>query len=335
MLENGVQPDILVLRTEHELNPEIRKKVAQFCNVDISSVIESRDVETIYEVPLKMKDEKLDLTTLKKLELPYNKELKLDPWIQFVDKLKHPKKEINVGLVGKYVELPDSYKSIMESFIHAGAINQCKVNLSTIHSEDIHEGNVTEKLKGMEGILVAPGFGQRGIEGKVVAAKYAREHNIPYLGICLGMQCAVIEFARNVLHYEGADSTEFNRRTPYPIIDLMEEQKNITEKGGTMRLGAYPCDLDKKTKAYKIYGKNQIQERHRHRYEFNNEFLKKFEQAGMIASGTNPDTDLVEIMEIPEHRWFVGVQFHPEYSSTVLNPHPLFVAFVKEICSGK
>lgn len=333
LLENGVQPDILVLRSERLLNPEIRKKVAQFCNVDINSVIESHDVETIYEVPLMMRDEGFDITTLNKLNLPINKEIDLRDWIQFVDKLKNPKKEINIGLIGKYVELPDSYKSIMESFIHAGAINECKVNLNTIHSEDLNSENVKEKLKNMQGIVVAPGFGQRGIEGKIVAANYARENNIPYLGICLGMQSAVIEYARNILDFKNADSTEFNRRTLYPVIDLMEEQKNVTEKGGTMRLGAYPCEIKKKTKAYEIYESKNIKERHRHRYEFNNNYLKDFEKAGMVFSGCNPETDLVEIMELPSHRWFVGVQFHPEYRSTVLNPHPLFVAFVKEICS--
>ena len=335
LLENGVQPDILVLRTERLLNPDIRKKVAQFCNVDMNSVIESHDVETIYEVPLMMRDEHLDVTALNKLNLPVSKDINLDKWIQFVEKLKNPKKEITVGLIGKYVELPDSYKSIMESFIHAGALNECKVNLETIHSEDLDSSNVEEKLKDLEGILVAPGFGQRGIEGKVIAANYARKNNIPYLGICLGMQSAVIEYARNVMNYKNADSTEFNRRTPYPVIDLMEEQKNVTAKGGTMRLGAYPCEIKKKTKAYKIYGTSEIHERHRHRYEFNNNFLKEFEKAGMVFSGCNPETDLVEIMEVPSHRWFVGVQFHPEYRSTVLNPHPLFVAFVKEICSGQ
>jgi len=333
LLENGVQPDVLVLRTELPLNVDIRKKVAQFCNVDLSSVVESRDVDTIYEVPLMMKDEKLDLTILHKLELEAREEPKLTRWHQFVNKLKNPKKEIRVGLVGKYVELPDSYKSIQESFVHAGAENQCKVNVVTLHSEDITEQNVEEKLSNLQGILIAPGFGQRGIEGKILAAKYAREHNIPFLGICLGMQCAVVEYARNVLGYKDADSTEFSRRTPYPVIDLMEEQKNITEKGGTMRLGSYPCDIKEGTRVSSIYKKQHIRERHRHRYEFNNKYLEDFEKTGMIASGCNPDTELVEIIELPEHRWFVGVQFHPEYSSTVLSPHPLFVAFVKEMCA--
>ena len=333
LLENGVQPDVLVLRTERVLNVDIRKKVAQFCNVDLDSVVESHDVETIYEVPLMMKEEKLDLTILNKLELPAREEPKLKKWHQFVNKLKNPKKEIRVGLIGKYIELPDSYKSIQESFIHAGAENQCKVNVVTIHSEDITPDNVEEKLKDLNGVLIAPGFGQRGIEGKVLAARYVRENNIPFLGVCLGMQCAVIEYARNVLGYKEADSTEFNRRTPYPVIDLMEEQKNITEKGGTMRLGSYPCDIKEHTRVYEVYKKKQIRERHRHRYEFNNTYLEAFEKAGMRASGCNPDTDLVEIIELAEHRWFVGVQFHPEYKSTVLNPHPLFAAFVKEMCS--
>ncbi len=332
MLENGVQPDVLVLRTEHPLNIDIRKKVALFCNVNIESVIESIDVSTIYEVPLLMKEEKLDITVLKKLNLPENEEPKLEKWRQFINKLKNPKKEITVGLIGKYIELPDSYKSIMESLIHAGSVNQCKVNVECIHSEKITDANVAEKLKEVQGIIVAPGFGQRGIEGKIIAAKYVRENNVPFLGICLGMQCAVIEFARNVLGLKDADSTEMSKTTTNPVIDLMEEQKGVTEKGGTMRLGAYPCDIKKGSKVFEVYNQEQIQERHRHRYEFNNAYLDKFEKAGMKPVGYNPDTGLVEIMEMPEHRWFIGVQFHPEYKSTVVNPHPLFVNFVKEIC---
>ncbi len=332
MLENGVQPDVLVLRTEHPLNTDIRKKVALFCNVNIESVIESIDVSTIYEVPLLMKEEKLDITVLKKLNLPENEEPKLEKWRQFINKLKNPKKEITVGLIGKYIELPDSYKSIMESLIHAGSVNQCKVNVECIHSEKITEENVADTFKEVQGIIVAPGFGQRGIEGKIIAAKYVRENNIPFLGICLGMQCAVIEFARNVLGLKDADSTEMSRTTPNPVIDLMEEQKGVTEKGGTMRLGAYPCDIKKGSKVFEVYNQEHIQERHRHRYEFNNVYLDKFEKAGMKPVGFNPDTELVEIMEMPEHRWFIGVQFHPEYKSTVVNPHPLFVNFVKEIC---
>ncbi|MBS3776524.1 MAG: CTP synthase [Bacteroidales bacterium] len=334
LLENGVQPDILVLRTELALNQDIRKKVALFCNVELGSVVESRDVETIYEVPLLMESEKLDLTVLNKLDLTTKTEPKLEQWKSFVNKLKNPKTAIKVGLVGKYVELPDSYKSIQESFVHAGAENQCKVDVVTVHSEDITSDNVDEKFQDLHGIIIAPGFGQRGIEGKIIAARYARENNLPFLGICLGMQCAVIEFARNVLGYKNADSTEFNRRTPYPVIDLMEEQKNITEKGGTMRLGSYPCDITKNSRVHKIYQTTHTKERHRHRYEFNNAYLKDFEKAGMMASGINPETNLVEIIEIPDYRWFVGVQFHPEYKSTVMHPHPLFVAFVKEMCSS-
>ncbi len=332
MLENGIQPDVLVLRTEHPLNIDIRKKVALFCNVDIQSVVQSIDVSTIYEVPLLMKEEKLDVTVLRKLALPENEEPKLAKWKQFIDKLKNPKKEITIGLVGKYIELPDSYKSIMESFVHAGSVNQCKVNVKCIHSEKIDETNVADKLKDLQGIVVAPGFGNRGIEGKITAVRYVRENNIPFLGICLGMQCAVIEFARNVLGLKDADSSEMSRTTKNPVIDLMEEQKGVTEKGGTMRLGAYPCTINKDSKVFNIYGNDKITERHRHRYEFNNDYLDRFEKAGMKPVGFNPDTGLVEIVEIPELRWFVGVQFHPEYKSTVVNPHPLFVNFVKEIC---
>ncbi len=335
MLENGIQPDILVLRTERPLNLDIKKKVALFCNVNIESVIQSLDVSTIYEVPLLMKDEKLDITVLKKLNLPENEEPKLEKWTEFVNKLKKPKKEVSIGLIGKYIELQDSYKSIMESLIHAGAVNECKVNIKCIHSEKINDHNVEEKLKGIDGVLVAPGFGQRGIEGKISAVNYVRKNNIPFLGICLGMQCAVIEFARNVLGFSDADSTEMSRTTTHPVIDLMEEQKGVTEKGGTMRLGAYPCEIKKNSKVYNIYGKSNIQERHRHRYEFNDKYLDDFENAGMKAVGHNPDTGLIEIVELPEHRWFVGVQFHPEYKSTVIDPHPLFVDFVREICTEK
>jgi len=332
MLENGIQPDVLVLRTEHPLNMDIRKKVALFCNVNIESVIQSIDVSTIYEVPLLMKEEKLDVTVLKKIGLPENEEPKLEKWKQFISRLKNPKKEITVGLIGKYVELPDSYKSIMESIIHAGSVNECKVHIKCLHSEKITTSNVAEQLKDIQGIIVAPGFGQRGIEGKITAVNYVRKNNIPFLGICLGMQCAVIEFARNELGLKDADSTEMSRTTKNPVIDLMEEQKGVTEKGGTMRLGAYPCDIDKKSKVFDIYGQEHIQERHRHRYEFNNDYYDKFKKAGMVPVGHNTDTGLVEIVEVPEHRWFIGVQFHPEYKSTVVNPHPLFVDFVKEIC---
>ncbi|NMD00758.1 MAG: CTP synthase [Bacteroidales bacterium] len=329
LLENGVQPDVLVLRTEKPLNNDIRKKVALFCNVEMEAVIESRDVKTIYEVPLLMHEERLDEIILKKLGLPALDEPDLSNWRNFVNRVKNPKETIDIALVGKYVELADAYKSIIESLIHAGAVNNVKANVHLIHSEVLTGENVEEKLKGMKGVIVAPGFGHRGIEGKIVAVKYARENNIPFLGICLGMQIAVIEFARNVLGFKEAHSTEMNRTTPYPVIDLMEQQKEITEKGGTMRLGAYTCDLVKGTKAYKIYNSNTISERHRHRYEFNNQYLKEFEKAGMQVAGINPDMNLVEIVEIPKHKWFIGVQFHPEYRSTVENPHPLFVDFIK------
>jgi CTP synthase len=329
LLEAGIQPEILVLRTEKNLTNDIKRKVALFCNVEEKAVIESVDVSTIYEVPLKMLEEQLDQTVLRKLELPISEEPPLTEWREFLKRLKNPKHSIRVGLVGKYVELPDAYKSISESFIHSGAMNECEVDVVYIHSEDITNENVNEKLKGLKGILVAPGFGSRGIEGKIITAKYARENNIPFFGICLGMQCAVIEFARNVLHLDGAHSTEFNHKTRYPVIDLMEEQKSVIDKGGTMRLGGYKCTIAKDSLAYKIYGKTDIIERHRHRYEFNDRFYDDFKNNGMVPSGTNPESNLVEIIEIPDHKWFIGVQFHPEYSSTVVNPHPLFVNFIK------
>ncbi len=329
LLENGIQPEILVLRTEHNLTQALRKKVALFCNVDIDAVIQSIDVQTIYEVPLLMMKEKLDVAVLRKLGLGEKNEPDLAPWKRFVNKVINPKQELNIALVGKYIELPDSYKSIIESFIHAGAVNDCKVNVVSVHSEKLEKENVESLLGGLNGILVAPGFGDRGIEGKILAAQYARENDIPYLGICLGMQCAVIEFARHVLQYEDAHSSEMMRNTPYPVIDLMEEQKGVTEKGGTMRLGAYPCRVKKSSHAYTAYQKTTISERHRHRFEFNNDYLPAFEKAGMVSTGVNPDTNLIEIMEIPSLKWFVGVQFHPEYSSTVMNPHPLFVNFIK------
>ncbi|MBN1186005.1 MAG: CTP synthase [Bacteroidales bacterium] len=328
LLETGIQPDILVLRTEKPLSKDLRKKVALFCNVEIDSVIQSIDVSTIYDVPLEMLREGLDVSAMKKLELTV-KPPKLNEWKQFVNRLKNPKHKTKIALVGKYVELKDSYKSILESIIHAGAVNECDVKVDCIHSESIDEENVIQKLKGYKGIIVAPGFGERGIEGKILAAKFARENNIPYFGICLGMQCAVIEFARNVLGFKDAHSTEIHRKTPYPVIDLMEEQKGVTEKGGTMRLGAYPCRLIDKSKVYSIYKEKKITERHRHRYEFNNDYLIDFEKKGMKAVGINPDTNLVEIVEIPDHKWFIGTQFHPEYRSTVIRPHPLFVDFIK------
>ncbi len=333
LLENGVQPDILVLRTEKELGHEIRRKVGQFCNVNIESVIQSIDVSTIYEVPLKMQEEKLDLVVLKKLNLEIKEEPNLAPWKDFLHKVKNAERTVKIGLVGKYTELPDAYKSIIESFIHAGAVNNCKVQIDMIHSETLEKQNPEDRLAGLQGILVAPGFGHRGIKGKIEAVRFAREKNIPFLGICLGMQMAVIEFGINVLNLEGAHSTEMYRNTPHPVIDIMDEQKEITDKGGTMRLGAYKCKLSKTSKLQKAYGKTEISERHRHRYEFNNKYLEIYENAGMKATGINPDTGLVEIVELPELKWFVGVQFHPEYKSTVLNPHPIFVSFVEAAVS--
>ncbi|MDR2652977.1 MAG: CTP synthase [Prevotellaceae bacterium] len=329
LLENGVQPDILVLRTERNLNMEIRKKVALFCNVDSDAVIQSIDVSTIYDVPIKMSEEKLDQITLRKLNLPQNKIAELRQWKEFLNKVKNPKSEVTIALVGKYTQLPDAYKSISESFVHAGAANECKVTVKTINSEKLNNDNVKQHLNEVNGILVAPGFGTRGIDGKFAAVKFARENNIPFFGICLGMQCAVVEFARNVLGYEDANSTEMEATPAHPVIDIMESQKEITEKGGTMRLGAYPCTLEKNSLAEKIYKQTKISERHRHRYEFNNTYLEQFAKAGMVATGINETSGLVEIMEIPSHRWFIGVQFHPEYKSTVLNPHPLFAGFVK------
>ncbi len=329
LLENGLQPDILVLRTEKHITEEIKRKVALFCNVDQNAVMESIDVPTIYEVPLKMHEQHLDEVTLAKLNLPTVQEPDLKDWIEFVKRVKNPKTVINIALVGKYTELPDAYKSISESFIHAGATNHVKAKVHYINSELLDERNIDEKLQGMSGILVAPGFGFRGVEGKILAAKFAREKKIPFLGICLGMQCAVIEFARNVLGYADANSAEMSNTTKHPVIDLMEEQKGIQDKGGTMRLGAYPCQLTPGSKVQQAYGTEHISERHRHRYEFNNEFLNEFAAKGMKPVGINPDSNLVEAVELEDHPWFVGVQFHPEYKSTVLYPHPLFVAFVK------
>lgn len=334
LLEEGVQPDILVLRTEHQLNNELKRKVALFCNVDKRAVVQSIDVGTIYEVPIMMQKEKLDTITLELLKIPSKAEADLNLWNSFLSKMMHPKKEISIALVGKYVELKDAYKSINESFIHAGAVLDCKVNIHWIHSEYIEKE--MHQLKKVDGILVAPGFGERGIEGKLQAVKYAREENIPFFGICLGMQMAVIEFARNVLGFEKAHSTEIDATTNYPVISLIEEQKHITNMGGTMRLGAYPCKLTSEdNNTYKAYETNEISERHRHRYEFNNEYLNDFENAGMKATGINPDSNLVEIVELENHPWFVCTQFHPEYKSTVLNPHPLFVAFVKASLENK
>lgn len=333
LLEYGVQPDILVCRSEHAISNDIRRKIALFCNVSPDAVIEALDASTIYEVPLLMEKEKLDEIVLKKLNINQVTEIKLDKWKLFLNKFHNPQKQVKIGLVGKYVELKDSYKSIAEAFIHAGAVNDCKVNVEWIHSESLTDDNVKEKLKGLKGILVAPGFGNRGIEGKISAIKYARENNVPFFGICLGMQCAVIEFARNVLNLKDAHSREMNPATSAPVIDLLEAQKNISHMGGTMRLGSYPCRIEEGTLAYKIYGQTDINERHRHRYEFNNEYTTLFKDAGMVLSGLNPTAELAEIIEIPTHPFYIGVQFHPEYKSTVENPHPLFVNFVKATLS--
>ncbi len=333
LLENGVQPDILVLRTEKPLTNDVREKVAKFCNVSLNSVVESIDAPTIYEVPLLMQVEKLDEAVLRKYNLPIEGTPNLKQWKVIVDKIKNSTCSVKIGLVGKYVELPDAYKSINESLIHAGARIDCKPQISLLHSEKIKENNAEELLKEFDGIIVAPGFGHRGIEGKINAIKYARENNVPFLGICLGMQCAVIEFARNVLKLKDANSTEMHPNTPHPVINLMEEQKNIIDLGGTMRLGGYKCKLSEDSKLSVEYKKTDILERHRHRYEFNNKYFKDFESNGMKATGLNPDSGLVEIIELESHKCFTGVQFHPEYKSTVLNPHPVFISFMKA-CKG-
>lgn len=330
LLQTGNQPDILVCRTEHPLNDDIRRKISLFCNVDRQAVIESRDADTIYDVPLLMKEEKLDQIVLNKFNLNTDTEPNLTAWRGFLSKLKSPKQTVRIGLVGKYNKLPDAYKSINEAFVHAGATNECKVEVVSIHAEALEvTDQLHTELGALDGVLVAPGFGERGIEGKINAIRFLRENGIPFFGICLGMQCAVVEFARNVLGLEGAYSTELKPDAAHPVIDLMPEQKNIRLKGGTMRLGAYPCSIKSDTLAFEAYKSNLIYERHRHRYEFNNEYLKDFEAKGMIASGTNPDSHLVEIMEIPGHPFFLGSQYHPELKSTVEAPHPLFVAFVK------
>ncbi|UCE68405.1 MAG: CTP synthase [Flavobacteriaceae bacterium] len=336
LMESGIKADILVCRTEHELSEEIKQKLALFCNVKKEAVIQSIDADTIYDVPVMMQEEGLDTVTLQKLNLPQQPGPDLSQWREFLKRLKNPESEVKIGLIGKYVELQDSYKSIQESLIHAGAANKVSVNVVSIHSEHISSNNIEAKMKGLDGILVAPGFGERGIEGKVKAVQYAREHGIPFLGICLGMQMAVIEFARDVLGYEDANSTEMNANTNHPVIDLMEGQKTIVNKGGTMRLGAWDCELTEGTLVSEVYGSaSTISERHRHRYEFNNDYKEEFEQAGLVASGINADTGLVEIVEIPSHPWFIGVQYHPEYKSTVANPHPLFVGFVHAVVRYK
>ncbi len=329
LLEQGVQPDIIVCRTEHSLNDSMRNKIALFCNVDPTSVIESIDADTIYDVPLLMAQEGLDKEVLRKMGIENAPEADLTLWNSFLTKLKNPTQTVTIALVGKYVELKDAYKSISESIVHAGASNLCKVEVRLVHSEFLDDVNLNEKLQGVHGILVAPGFGARGIEGKILAVKYARENKVPFLGICLGMQCAVIEFARNVIGWKDAHTTEIDPNSTHPVIDIMEEQKNIDEMGGTMRLGAYPCHINDNTLAYQVYNHSDIVERHRHRFEFNNNYTQEYQQAGMVLSGINPNKNLVEIVEIPDHPWFIGVQFHPEYKSTVANHHPLFVNFIK------
>jgi len=327
--QEGVHPNVIVCRTEHPLSDDLKKKIALFCNVKPNAVIEAMDAGTIYEVPLKMLQEGLDVIVLKKLQINGYAAPELGKWRAFLDKLKYPQSKVTIGLIGKYIELQDAYKSILESFIHAGAINECKVQIVNVHSEFITDENVKEKLKDLDGLLVAPGFGNRGVEGKIIAVKFARENKLPFFGICLGMQMAVIEYARNILGWTDAHSTEMDTKTTHPVIDLMEDQKKVKNMGGTMRLGAYPCDIKKDSLAYTIYGTPHISERHRHRWEFNNKYLADFEKAGMIPSGKNPETGLVEIIELKDHPFFIGVQYHPELKSTVENPQPIFVHFIK------
>lgn len=335
LLQTGIQPDILVCRTEHHLTNEIREKLALFCNVEKGAVIESMDAETIYDVPLLMLKEKLDKIVMRKLKIKGIQDLDLTAWKEFLGKLKNPTHEVDIALVGKYNELPDAYKSIHEAFVHSGSVNECRVNVHSIHSELIGDDNVEDFLGNMDGILVAPGFGERGIEGKIKAIKYVRENDIPFFGICLGMQCAVIEYGRNVLDLDNAHSTEINTETPHPVISLMEDQKNISQMGGTMRLGAYKCKIERASKSYRAYRSTAIEERHRHRYEFNNDYLKAYENSELKPVGVNPDTELVEIVELKSHPFFVGVQFHPELKSRVEEPHPLFVAFVEAAMKHK
>jgi CTP synthase len=326
--QEGVHPDVIVCRTEKPLTYELRRKIALFCNVKTEAVIEAMDAPTIYEVPLLMQRERLDWICIKKLGLVNLKEPELQYWRGFLDKLKYPKSSVTIGLIGKYVELQDAYKSILESFIHAGSVNECKVNVVNVHSEHITQENAHEKLGHLDGLLVAPGFGLRGIEGKIVAIQYARETGLPFFGICLGMQMAVIEFARNVLGIKDAHSTEMDPATPNPVIDMMEEQKKVTNMGGTMRLGSFPCKIEEASLAHRVYGADTISERHRHRWEFNSRYTESFTDAGMVLSGINPETGLVEIIELPNHPYFIGVQFHPELKSTVEAPAPLFVHFI-------
>jgi len=333
--ESGVQPDMLVLRTEQKLNKDILRKVALFCNVDVDAVVQSVDVSTIYEVPLMMQEQGMDETVLRKMGMEVGEKPSLKSWRDFLDKKKNATKTVSIGLVGKYVELPDAYKSINESLLQAATYNGRKLDLHFIHSDKLTEANVDSLLSKMDGVLVAPGFGQRGIEGKFTALKYSREHDIPTFGVCLGMQCMVIEYARNVLNMEDANSTEMNQHTPYNVIDLMDEQKNVTNMGGSMRLGAYKCEIEKDSLVYSAYKKDLIEERHRHRFEFNNEYKEQFEDAGMKCTGKNPETGLVEVVEIPALKWYLGTQFHPEYNSTVLAPNPLFMSFIKAVIENK
>ncbi|REH01988.1 CTP synthase [Flavobacterium aquicola] len=335
LMESGIKADILVCRTEHEISDEIRNKLALFCNVKREAVIQSIDASTIYEVPNLMLEEGLDVVALKKLDLPKKAAPDLKNWNTFLKRLKLPKHTVNIGLIGKYVEMQDCYKSILEAFIHAGAANETKVNVISIHSEFIDSENITEKLQDLDAILVAPGFGERGIEGKIETIRYARENKVPFFGICLGMQMAIIEYSRTILGLADANSTEMNDKTSNPVVNLMEDQKNVTDKGGTMRLGAWKCDIKPDSLAYKIYGKTSISERHRHRYEYNSQYVDQLQKAGLISSGVNPDTGLVEIVELADHPFFIGVQYHPEYKSTVANPHPLFVSFVAAAVKGK
>ena len=331
----GIQPDILVLRTERHLDDHLRMKVASFCNVDLECVVQSEDMPSIYEVPVSMQRQGLDAAIMRKIGIPVGMTPEMKPWHDFLDKQRHATREVHVGLVGKY-DLQDAYKSIRESLNLAGVYNDVKVKLHFINSEQITKENVADQLQEVAGVIICPGFGQRGIEGKIIAAEYTRTHDIPTFGICLGMQMMVIEFARNVLGYADADSCEMNPQTSHPVIDLMEEQKNITQMGGTMRLGAYECELVKGSKTAEAYGQHTlIKERHRHRYEFNNQYMEEYERNGMKLVGVNPAARLVEIVEIPTLRWYIGTQFHPEYSSTVLHPHPLFMSFIKECCHGR
>ena len=328
LMESGINADVLVCRTEHELSDDLRKKLALFCNVEQEAVIQSIDAETIYDVPILMHEEGLDQVVMKRLGIEDDNQPDLTHFKNFLKRHKNPKSTVTIGLIGKYVELQDSYKSILESFVHAGAANEVEVKVVPIHSSYLEEKDVQEKIANLDGVLVAPGFGERGIEGKINAVKYVREHQIPFFGICLGMQMAVIEYARNVLQLPAANSVEMDADTPHPVISLMDEQRNIIQKGGTMRLGAWTCAIEKDTLLHKVYQNDRIEERHRHRYEFNDAYYQQYQAHGMIASGVNPETKLVEAIELPAHPWFVGVQYHPEYSSTVANPHPLFVGFV-------